>query len=98
MAKAVNRKEAERALRNDLAVRVDDAALLLDIDRKVAYAAVREGTIPSIRIGRLIRIPTAGLRKLLGISPSKKSVSVTAPDDPENSLSAPSLDAMLAKG
>jgi excisionase family DNA binding protein len=71
MAKAVDRKEAMRSLMQDLAIRVDDAALLLDIDRKVAYAAVRDGKIPSIRIGRLIRVPTAGLRKLLGVSVQK---------------------------
>ena len=65
--KAADKKEAMRGLMNDLAIRVDDAALVLDIDRKVAYTAVREGRIPSIRIGRVIRVPTAALRKLLGI-------------------------------
>ena len=69
--KAADRKEAMRNLMNDLAIRVDDAALLLDIDRKVAYSAVRAGTIPSIRIGRLIRVPTVALRKLLGITVQK---------------------------
>jgi excisionase family DNA binding protein len=69
--KAVDRKEAMHSLMHDLAIRVDDAALLLDIDRKVAYAAVRDGKIPSIRIGRLIRVPTAALRKLLGVTVQK---------------------------
>jgi excisionase family DNA binding protein len=69
--KAADKKEAMHSLMHDLAIRVDDAALLLDVDRKVAYAAVRDGKIPSIRIGRLIRVPTAALRKLLGVSVSK---------------------------
>jgi excisionase family DNA binding protein len=69
--KAADKKEAMRRLMTDLAVRVDDAALVLDIDRKVAYAAVSDGKIPSIRIGRSIRVPTAGLRKLLGINVQK---------------------------
>jgi excisionase family DNA binding protein len=69
--KAADKKEAMHSLMHDLAIRVDDAALLLDVDRKVAYAAVRDGKIPCIRIGRLIRVPTAALRKLLGVSVSK---------------------------
>jgi excisionase family DNA binding protein len=69
--KVADKKEAMHSLMHDLAIRVDDAALLLDVDRKVAYAAVRDGKIPSIRIGRLIRVPTAALRKLLGVSVSK---------------------------
>jgi excisionase family DNA binding protein len=70
--KAVDRKEAMHSLMNDLVIRVDDAALLLDIDRKVAYAAVHDGKIPSIRIGRVIRVPTAALRKLLGINSGRQ--------------------------
>jgi excisionase family DNA binding protein len=57
---------------HDLAIRVDDAALVLDVDRKVAYAAVSDGKLPSIRIGRVIRVPTAALRKLLGITAVQK--------------------------
>ena len=42
---------------------------VLGIDRKFAYRAVNTGEIPSIRIGTrpLIRVPTAALRRLLGI-------------------------------
>jgi excisionase family DNA binding protein len=63
----IDKKEAMRRLMTDLAVKVDTAALVLGIDRKVAYTAVKDGKLPSIRIGRLIRIPTAALRKLLDI-------------------------------
>jgi len=70
--KADDRKEAMHRLMHDLAIRVDDAALVLDVDRKVAYAAVSDGKLPSIRIGRVIRVPTAALRKLLGITAVQK--------------------------
>ena len=36
---------------------VDEAACLLRISRGLAFAAVRDATIPSIRIGRRILIP-----------------------------------------
>lgn len=39
----------------------------LGIDRSTGYKAIREGTfpIPVIRVGRLIRVPTAPLRRAL---------------------------------
>jgi excisionase family DNA binding protein len=45
---------------------VEQAAKLLGISRGLAYQGVREGSIPSIRIGRRILIPTARLQALLG--------------------------------
>ena len=56
-----------RALVEELTVTVEDAAALLGMSRGGAYNAVREGEIPSIRIGRCIRVPTASLRKMLGL-------------------------------
>jgi excisionase family DNA binding protein len=40
---------------------------LLGIDRTTGYKAIRAGTfpVPAVRIGRLIRIPTAALVRLL---------------------------------
>jgi predicted DNA-binding transcriptional regulator AlpA len=39
----------------------------LGIDRSTGYKAIREGTfpVPVLRIGRLIRVPTEPLRRLL---------------------------------
>jgi excisionase family DNA binding protein len=68
--KAANKKEAMSRLLHDLAICVDDAALVLGTDRKALYGEVHAGTIPHIKIGRAIRIPTAALLKLLGISGS----------------------------
>lgn len=46
---------------------VEEAAELLSISRSLAYEAVRCGQIPSIRVGRRLLVPTAALRRLLGV-------------------------------
>jgi len=48
-------------------VTADEAFAELGIDRTTGYRAIKEGTfpIPVIRVGRLIRVPTAALRRLL---------------------------------
>jgi excisionase family DNA binding protein len=51
----------------ELTVTVDEAAALLGLSRNGTYNAVRDGSLPSIRVGRAIRIPTSKLRALLGI-------------------------------
>jgi excisionase family DNA binding protein len=38
-------------------MRVEEVAELLEISRSSAYEAVRRGQIPSIRVGRRIRVP-----------------------------------------
>ena len=44
-----------------LLLTVKEAAKLMRIGRDMAYALVAEGRIPSIRLGRHIRIPRASL-------------------------------------
>lgn len=44
-----------------LLLTVKEAAKLMRIGRDMAYALVAEGQIPSIRLGRHIRIPKASL-------------------------------------
>jgi excisionase family DNA binding protein len=44
---------------------VDEAARYLRISRGLAFAAVRDGTLPSIRIGRRILVPLQRLQALL---------------------------------
>ena len=65
MSRAISR--AKKALAEDLTVTVEDCAALLGLSRNGAYNAVRAGGIPSIRIGRSIRVPSAALRKLLSV-------------------------------
>lgn len=48
-----------------LAVTVDDAAAMLGVCRVTAYKAVHNGEIPSFRIGKVIRVPTAELYRML---------------------------------
>jgi excisionase family DNA binding protein len=47
-------------------VTVEQAAKVLGVGRSLAYKAVREGDIPSIKIGRRLLIPKAALAELLG--------------------------------
>ncbi len=44
---------------------VPEAATFLRVGRTACYEAVRSGQIPSIRIGRSIRVPRAALERLL---------------------------------
>jgi excisionase family DNA binding protein len=52
---------------------VEEAARVLRIGRASAYEAVRRGEIPSVHLGRTIRVPRSGLLLMLGEA---------APDDP----------------
>jgi excisionase family DNA binding protein len=45
---------------------VEEAARLLRIGRSQAYAAARTGELPTIRIGRSLRVPRHRLEQLLG--------------------------------
>lgn len=45
---------------------VEEAGRVLGLGRVVAYRAVRDGSIPSIRIGNRICVPTPRLLALLG--------------------------------
>ncbi|MCE7875360.1 DNA-binding protein [bacterium CPR1] len=47
-------------------ITVDEAAAYLGVSRYSAYQAVREGSIPSIRIGRRILVPVQPFEALLG--------------------------------
>lgn len=47
---------------------VDQVAEVLGISRGLAFAAVREGQIPSVRIGRRILVPRDNLRALLRLA------------------------------
>lgn len=64
---------------------VEQACEILRISRTTAYAAVASGDIPSIRIGKSIKIPKAALDELLktGLQPEQtllaNDVQVSAP-------------------
>ncbi len=44
---------------------VEEASRLLGISRQTGYLGVREGSIPSIKIGRRLVVPRAALERLL---------------------------------
>jgi excisionase family DNA binding protein len=51
----------------EVLVPVATAARVLGIGRNQTYVAIAAGDIPSVRIGRSIRVPVAGLCDLVGI-------------------------------
>jgi excisionase family DNA binding protein len=50
-----------------LTLTVEETAKLLDLSRSLTYEAVRNGTIPSVKIGRRYLIPKQGIERMLDI-------------------------------
>jgi excisionase family DNA binding protein len=48
-------------------ISVEEAADICGIGRGTAYRAAHRGELPSLRLGRRIRVPTARLLELLGV-------------------------------
>ena len=48
-----------------LVVTVPEAGQMLGLSRNAAYAAAERGEIPTIRIGRLLKVPKAALDRML---------------------------------
>jgi excisionase family DNA binding protein len=47
-----------------LLVRPVEAAAMLSVSRSSIYELIAAGVVPSVRVGRMIRIPVAAIRKL----------------------------------
>lgn len=47
------------------------AGKALGLSKNPTYEAAKRGEIPTIKIGGAIRVPTASLRKMLGIEPKE---------------------------
>lgn len=45
---------------------VPEAATVLGVSRNKAYRDVAAGVLPSVRLGRTVRVPKAAIDKLLG--------------------------------
>ena len=56
-----------RLLREEPSISVELAGKALGIQRSSAYAAVKSGELPHIKIGRRIAIPTSVIRRMLQI-------------------------------
>ena len=61
-----------------LLLRVAEAAELLGGSRSQAYVLIKQGQIPSLRLGQSLRVPTEGLRRWL-----RDATSNDRPDAPE---------------
>lgn len=57
-----------------LMLTVDEAAEVLRIGRNSTYAAIAGGAIPSVRIGRVIRVPRHGLEKFCTLGDAANAV------------------------
>ena len=61
-------QELRAAINGRLTVPVwPHAGMALGLSRNPTYEAAKRGDIPTIKIGGAIRVPTAALRKLLGM-------------------------------
>lgn len=45
------------------------AGRILGVSRSAAYKARKAGEIPTVKVGRQYRVPTAKLREMLGLPP-----------------------------
>lgn len=63
--------EVLKAIQEELTVPVPTAARAFGTARNATYDAVKRGEIPSIRVGRSLRVPTSALRQMLGIEPKE---------------------------
>ena len=61
-------------------VTVERAASILGIGRSSAYALARSGELPTLRLGRRLVVPVAGLRRLLGETSPEDALSPRAAD------------------
>ena len=60
------------ALRGRHTCSIEDAAAALGVGRSTAYAAAREGSLPTLRLGRRLLVPTAKLLAMLGVEPERE--------------------------
>lgn len=69
-----------RELQGEVVVTVPTTAKVLKIGINQAYAGVRDGSIPSLRIGaNRILVPVVPLLRMLGIDASGSEIDGTAP-------------------
>lgn len=69
-------RNSRKAIAERLVYTVPEAGRLLGLSRNTAYDAAKRGEIPTIRMGRLLRVPKAALHKLLGLRPPRRQFSL----------------------
>ena len=56
-----------------LTITVPEAGELLGLSRNSAYAAAKAGQLPTIRIGKLLRVPLGALERMLDSANAKSA-------------------------
>lgn len=51
---------------------IEEAAAVLNIARSTAYAAARDGSLPTVRLSHRLLVPTAKLMAMLGVEPERE--------------------------
>jgi hypothetical protein len=60
-------QELQELLSKPTASVPDVGRICYDLSRKGSYDAAHRGDIPTIRVGRLLKVPTSALRRQLGL-------------------------------
>jgi excisionase family DNA binding protein len=80
------RKAVARSARKPIAERlvysVPEAGRLLGLGRNAAYEAAKRGDIPTIRMGRLLRVPKVPFHRMLGMIAADMAAEETEPELP----------------
>lgn len=66
------------SIRHRATINVEEAGALFGLGRSGAYSAAARGDIPTIRVGRLLRVPVPTLLRLLGDDPDRLQRAETA--------------------
>ena len=69
-----------------LTVSVPEAGNVLGIGKDASYAAAARGEIPTLRLGRTLRVPVPALLRLLGAGPDLQVTHDVSPDDAHRDL------------
>jgi excisionase family DNA binding protein len=59
--------DALHKVRTQPTISVDEYSAVIGVDRQTAYAAAKRGDIPTVGVGRRVRVPSAPVRRLLGL-------------------------------
>ena len=52
----------------------DDVAARLNVQRAMVYSLLRRRTLPSVRVGRLLRVPAEAVRRFIEVGGSRSEV------------------------
>jgi excisionase family DNA binding protein len=69
-----------------LVLDVPEAGALLGLGRNASYEAAKNGDIPTIRIGRLLKVPKAAFARLLNLADLEQTQLGPSPRQPTNSV------------